>query len=231
MSCERYRDALVDVAAGEAAPAPLETHLASCAACRDELAALWQSLALADAELSGLPSAEPSAGLRARIRQAVAEDPAPSPWRFGWLWPAMAAAAVGGVALAAWPRHRPEVSAPQPPPRAAVVSPGPAPARPVPLTSPAPSRLAPGGARPAASQRTARRPAPAPSRRDEPEVLVPAGEAEVFLRFAVHLRTRAVSPDSILVADLSGQLPEPKGVEIQPLVIVPLDPAEASGTD
>jgi hypothetical protein len=59
---------------------------------------------------------------------------------------------------------------------------------------------------------------------------VPAGEAEAFLRFAAHLQTRIVAPDSLLVADLSAPL-EPKGVEIQPLEIVPLDPAEASGTD
>jgi hypothetical protein len=63
------------------------------------------------------------------------------------------------------------------------------------------------------------------------EVLVPAGEAEALLRFAEHLQTRVVSPDSLLVADLSAPLPEPRGVEIQPLEIVPLDPAEASGTD
>jgi hypothetical protein len=215
MSCERYRDALVDVAAGGAAPPALEPHVASCAACRAELAALRQALALADAELAGLPSAEPSADLAARIRRAAADQPAPAPWRFGWLWPAIAATAVVAVALAAWSPRRPGVPAPPPLPRAVAASPVPSPARPVPLTSPLPSR----------------RPYPAPSRPDEPEVLVPAGEAEVFLRFASHLRTRAVSPDSILLADLSGQLPEPKGVEIQPLVIVPLDPAEASGTD
>jgi hypothetical protein len=215
MSCERYSDALVDVAAGGAAPPALEAHVASCTACRGELAALRQALALADAELASLPSAEPSAALTARIRHAAAEGPAPAPWRFGWLWPAVAGAAGLAVALAAWPPHRPDVPAPPPLPRAADTSPGPVPAPPVPLTSPVPSR----------------RSSPAPSRRDEPEVLVPAGEAEAFLRFASHLRTRAVSPDSILLADLSGQLPEPKGVEIQPLVIVPLDPAEASGTD
>ena len=62
-------------------------------------------------------------------------------------------------------------------------------------------------------------------------MLVPAGEAEALLRFAAHLQTRVVSPDSLLVADLSAPLAEPKGVEIQPLEIVPLDPAEASGTD
>jgi hypothetical protein len=231
MSCERYRDALVDVAAGGAAPPALETHLASCAACRGELAALRQALALADAELAGLPSAEPSADLAARIRGAAADQPAPAPWRFAWLWPAVAGAAGLAVALAAWPPHRPDVPAPPPLPRAADTSPGPVPAPPVPLTAPVPSRLAAEGTRPAASTKTVRRSSPAPSRPDELEVLVPAGEAEVFLRFASHLRTRAVSPDSILLADLSGQLPEPKGVEIQPLVIVPLDPAEASGTD
>ena len=62
-------------------------------------------------------------------------------------------------------------------------------------------------------------------------MLVPTGEAAALLRFAAHLQTRVVSPDSLLVADLSAPLPEPKGVEIQPLVIVPLDPAEAPGTD
>jgi hypothetical protein len=65
----------------------------------------------------------------------------------------------------------------------------------------------------------------------EPEVLVPPGEVEALLRFAEHLQRRSVPTDSLLVADLSVPLPEPKALEIAPLEIVPLDPAETSGTD
>jgi len=90
------------MAADAPAPAGVESHLASCEACREELAALRQALALADAEMAGLLSAEPSPDLAACIRQAVAEHE-PSPlWRFGWLWPTTAAAATLMVALAVW---------------------------------------------------------------------------------------------------------------------------------
>jgi hypothetical protein len=40
-----------------------------------------------------------------------------------------------------------------------------------------------------------------------------------------------VTPDSLLVADLGAPMPEPKAIEIPPLVIVPLDPADDAGTD
>ncbi len=54
MACERFRDALADVAAGAPAPAGVEAHLASCEACRAELTALRQALAVADDEMAGL---------------------------------------------------------------------------------------------------------------------------------------------------------------------------------
>ena len=61
MPCERYRDALTDVAAGLAAsPDGLEAHLASCEACREELQALRQALAMADVEMAGLLATEPT---------------------------------------------------------------------------------------------------------------------------------------------------------------------------
>ena len=50
MACERYREALADVAAGAPAPAGVESHLAACEACREELAALRRAVALADTE-------------------------------------------------------------------------------------------------------------------------------------------------------------------------------------
>jgi hypothetical protein len=74
--------------------------------------------------------------------------------------------------------------------------------------------------------RAARRATPAP-----PEVLVPPGESDALLRFAADLQRRVVPPDSLLLKDLLAPLPEPKAVEIAPIEIVPLDPAEASGTD
>ena len=49
MACERYRDALTDVAAGEAATVAVEGHLVSCEACRAELLVLRRALAVADA--------------------------------------------------------------------------------------------------------------------------------------------------------------------------------------
>ena len=130
MACERFRDALADVAAGGPARAGLEAHLATCEACRTELAALRQALAVADAEMAGLATAEPTPELAVRIRRAVAETSERSPalaarirravadgnepsrqrgsvlgddaaaWRPGWLWPATAAAATLLVALA-----------------------------------------------------------------------------------------------------------------------------------
>jgi hypothetical protein len=62
-------------------------------------------------------------------------------------------------------------------------------------------------------------------------VLVPAGEAEALVRLAANLRRRSVTPDSLLVADLSAPLAGPKLVEIRPIEIVPLDPAESSGAE
>lgn len=244
MACERYRKALADLAAGGPAPAFVEAHLAACEGCRAELAALRQALSVADAEMAGLVAAEPSPALAAGIRRAVAEaEPAPA-WRFGWLWPTAAAAATLLVALAVWVGRpvapsdiglsaglssrgapglsRAEGSAVPPTPTAA---------------APRDATVAPRSGGPAlrpqarrASASLGTRPVGVP-RDDRPEVLVPPGEGEAVLRFAAHLQGRTVAPDSLLVADLSAPLPEPKAIEIRSLEIVPLDPAETPGTD
>jgi anti-sigma factor RsiW len=243
MACRGYREALANVAAGGPPSASVEAHLASCERCRTRLARLRQALSAADAEMAGLVAAEPSPGLATRIRQAVAIAKPSPPWPFGWLWPAAAATATVTVALAVWAgrpvtpsgiglsaglssRGAPGVSraegAAVPPTRTAAA----------PRTTVAPRSAGPvqrpEARRASASLRTRQVGVP---RDDRLEVLVPPGEAEALLQFAAHLQDRSVAPDSLLVADLSAPLPEPKAIEIQSLEIVPLDPAETPGMD
>ena len=227
MACKRYRDALNDVAAGSSASAEVGSHLASCEACRDELRALRQALAAADDELALLRVAEPSPDLAARIRTAVAESAEAEPgWRLGWGFMVAAAVAVVVVATVFVAQRGPR---PEPP---ALVADR-APAHESLRATPAPGTVVPESARrsqPVESQPRVSGRARA-QRPREPEVLVPAGEAEGMLRFAASLRRRSVTPDSLLVADLSAPLAGPKLVEIRPIEIVPLDPAESSGAE
>ncbi len=250
MACERFRDALADVAAGGPAAAAFEAHLAACEACRAELAVLRQALAVADEELARLLAAEPSPSLAAGIRRAVAE-PEPSPgWRFGWLWPTVAAAATllaGLVVLMG--RGTPQM----PGPRVAVDAARREARGSTPVAQPSGEAVIPrdldrsgspataGPAHPSHGDAVAHARGDVPSARSrpvgrraipaEPDVLVPPGEAEALLLFVSQLQGRPVEPGSLLVADLSAPLPEPRALEITPIEFVPLDPAETSGTD
>ena len=285
MACERFREALADVAAGAPARAGLEAHLATCEACRTELAALRQALAVADAEMAGLLSAEPPPELAVRIRRAVAETSERSPalaarirravadwngpsrqrgsvledeavaWRRGWLWPATAAAATLLVALAVVLGRGTEST---PGPRVAEDAARPGPAVPI-VHGRAAGRLEPGPVIPRSTvspgdEESAVPPAD-PSHVDaaarargdrasvhsrsvdrrlipaEPEVLVPPGEAEALLRFVALVHRERLAPPALAAAGQpSADLAELASIDIQPLEIVPLDPAETSGT-
>jgi len=227
MACARHKSALSDVAAGAPVAAELEAHLASCEGCREELRSLEQTLAVADDDLSRLLLAEPSPALVARIRSAVAESVEATPgWRLGWgfVVTASVAAVIVATVLVAQRGPRPE-------PPATVADR--APAHETPRATPAPETVVLESAHrspPVESQ--PRVPSRARAQRPrEPEILVPAGEAEGLLRFAASLRRRSVTPDSLLVADLSAPLTEPTVREIPPLEIVPLDPNEGSGAE
>jgi hypothetical protein len=246
MSCERYRDALTDAAAGEPASPALEAHLAACGRCRSELAELRGLMAAADESLSVLAAAEPSQALRARIRAAVAGSESAPALRWGFAWPVAAAAVLALAAVGVWRAtvvHGPVVPAvaegvrPAPAaastPRAAVTPPvvsqgeRPRTLPPPPRQAAAPDTGDRGGrsASAAASVRVARG-----ARTTEPEVLVPRGQQEALLQFValVH-RDCLVVPALAAAGAPSADLAEPAPIEIRPLEIAPLDPAEAQG--
>jgi hypothetical protein len=100
------------------------------------------------------------------------------------------------------------------------VVPAPAPAADV---APAPARGEAVARRGSAGRRRA-----APS---EPEVLVPTGEAEALLRLAALVRRERLTPAVLGAAGQpSPDLAEIRPIDVKPLEIVPLDPAESSGT-
>jgi hypothetical protein len=73
----------------------------------------------------------------------------------------------------------------------------------------------------------ARRPV-APS---EPEIIVPPGEAEALLRLLARLDRDKLAPPVLASVDRpSPDLAELRSIDIPPLEIVPLDPAEDTGT-
>ena len=64
-----------------------------------------------------------------------------------------------------------------------------------------------------------------------PEVLVPPGGAEALVRFVALVHSERLSPVALAAAGQpSADLAEPAPLEIKPIEIVPLDPAETSGT-
>jgi hypothetical protein len=225
MACERYRNTLSDVAAGASAPPGLEDHLAACEACRAELAALHQALAVADHELGRLAEASPSAALAARIRSAAAERAASPSWPHGWFWPSLAAAVALVVAVVVGLG----IGSGRAPSRESVVAVATGSASSAGSVAPA----APGSGEPTArptppTQAATPEPRVAPP---PPEVLVPAGEGEALLRLVALVNRQGIAPAALgTVGQPSPDLAELRSIDIQPLEIVPLDPAESSGT-
>ena len=111
MACERYEDALTETAAGAPPTADVESHLAGCARCREELAELRRTLALVDSDLRQLVAVEPSPELAVRIRRAAAEaSRRPRGGRFGsgrpWPLPLLSLLACRVVTTAGADRRR-----------------------------------------------------------------------------------------------------------------------------
>jgi hypothetical protein len=230
MACERYEDALTETAAGAPPAAELESHLAGCARCREQLEELRRTLALVDSDMRQLVAAEPSPELAVRIRRAAAEAEPQTTSRPVWLWPALAASALL-IALVFVVTGR----GPARPSAVAVASPSPAivhqPPTPPEEAPPSTALAPPGLSVPRHAAATSQHAAP-----PEPEVLVPPGEAEALLRLVALVNRDGVAPPVLgATGQASPDLAELRvidigSIDIQPLEIVPLDPAETSGT-
>ncbi len=232
MSCERYRNALAAVAAGDPARLDLEAHLDSCAACRADLDGLRQALGLADSTLRLIVSAEPSPDLPVRIRRAVEESRSRAlgrslPWRWAWTTSLVAVCLVAAVAV--WRRTPPADT------RRVVEATPSGPVSSEPATSVDSSTTALGEHPPTTTRPDtfAARRALSTTRRSQAraEVLVPAGQEEALWQLVTLLQSDQPVPPSLVAAgqpptDLSG----PKPIEIEPLEIVPLEPAWRPGT-
>jgi hypothetical protein len=232
MSCERYREALTELAAGGPATAGLRAHIDGCAGCQRELAALGEALGLADASLAELASAEPSPEFGARLRQRATGEPLSEgvgPW--SWAWLATAAVVCVAVAVAVMWRgtggERSATVAQAPAPVSAT-----APLASLPPTSaeasapPAGPSSAPASA-PTVDRFAARRVA---DRRAEPEVLVSEGGQRALLQYVALVHQQKADPSALLaVGQPSPDLPE-REIQLKPVEIAPLDPAEAQGT-
>jgi hypothetical protein len=61
------------------------------------------------------------------------------------------------------------------------------------------------------------------------EVLVPPGQEEALQRFAAELQSRIVTPDSLLVAERSAPLNEPRPLHRVEIEMLALDSSVVSG--
>jgi len=116
MKCEEIRERVLDVAAGRSEPTKEEsTHLASCAACAQQLKSIRSTMSLLDEWQTPEPSSYFDVRLQARLREQMAKPQA------GWLhWfrrPVLAAAltVIMGVGIGLFFMHGSGPVPPRPP--------------------------------------------------------------------------------------------------------------------
>jgi hypothetical protein len=229
MSCERYQEILIEAAGGGAGlPLALREHVELCAKCRATFAAEQTLFAAIDANLRRTAGAEVPASFLPRVRASVADEATPARALIPHWAGAMATAAVLLSLLAAQNfRHRTRHS----PDEQAATNHTPA------LTAPSVPLQTSAGPKPsirshaAGLSRTQLVPASSLANSQEPEVLVPAGEEALLLRFCETLRS---TPDhaAALVADAQNADPKPLAIaplEFNELDIKTLDARDDSG--
>jgi hypothetical protein len=221
MSCERYREALIDAAAAGLAPSrELRSHLDVCASCRAAFPEEEQLFAAIDTGLRATANAEVPASLFPRVRAKLNERVAP---RRSYI-PALAALAAAGAIVAAMIFLRSTTRGPaqeEPQISVAVRSVAPSEARALP-----PAVLRAEASAPVLREK-ARRPtriSPA-ARVEDVHVLIPAGQKRAIDVLLVSLQQGVIKPDVLVAEKPEKPLQELKvsPIEISPIEMKPLD--------
>lgn len=218
MSCEYYKDALIEAAgsgADRASASPsdakmvaLRVHFATCDSCRASFAEEQLLFTAIDAGLRAAANAEVPASLLSRVRASLDEAVAPQRrWAPNWFALAGAAAMVVALFVArSWWRTSVE---PKPVPTAAKMGPK-APAIPPPQNQIV--AVVPSEQRNSISQ-------PSAGRAPELEVLVPADQEFLLVRYAEQWRRQKRAPLLAKDSDESALAP----LQVAPIQIAQLD--------
>jgi hypothetical protein len=231
MSCERFEEETIDVAAGRPPSRGMEAHLGGCPACRARLDQRRRVLADVDHVLRARLGAGPSPELAARVMSRLAEGEARAPWRPFWL--AAVAAGLGAALLAGWMARGPEGEVPTGP-RQATTSPETRPRQDDSLVTPsgepatptAPAVTPPRASIARVAARARRRAATTDGL--EPLVLVPPGQEKALRRFVTNLgRGTAPAPPLLMAGTpVDGAVQPPPLLEIPAVSVEPLsDPS------
>jgi len=184
MSCEKYKNALLESAVAGDVHETLRNHLEHCPPCRSTLRREQDVLAKVDNLLRSRMNEEPTIGFLTRVRAEAARPPQP-------LWNpvgALAAVALALVLIAI--ANLPTRSRRQPVQSANLASPIISAGQPQDVARSAPAPIPDPGVRVRPPRRVATLAASGPVTNPEPEVLVPPDEAKAFQQFVVRLAER-----------------------------------------
>src|SRR5258706_13122259 len=118
MLCEKYKDALIEAAAGAAVPGSLREHLDTCAGCRARLDAQETVFAMVDAGLRSRTNVGVPANFDHRVRAASEVHVSPKGRRHSSVVAFGSMAAAAAVALATILTHNPDHGRKEMPPSA-----------------------------------------------------------------------------------------------------------------
>jgi hypothetical protein len=247
MSCDRYRDAIVDHACGAEIAGEAKAHLEQCVDCQQTFALQARATARLDRELEAALAVQPSPRFVSETMARVQESKRTRHYGTWWLGAAAAAAAAVVLLSIGLLRNEPQPERKRDSPLAQS-APSSLPVAPAQIESPQPPERTPVRSTTGGAVKSARVVAAAKGRNTPPRlvaepyrvssfrdvpVVVPPGQAEALARYLALVRQGAfVPPSPVRSADAELSIPDPviAPLSVEPLNVVEMTPDTSSGT-